>query len=63
MALLDVANLTASYGASQALFGLSFAVESGQCVTLLGRNGMGKTTTVKSIVGMLTTHRGDLRFD
>ena len=63
MALLDVANLTASYGASQALFGLSFAVESGQCVTLLGRNGMGKTTTVKSIVGMLTTHRGDVHFD
>ncbi len=63
MALLDVANLTASYGTSQALFGLSFAVEAGQCVTLLGRNGMGKTTTVKSIVGMLVTHRGDVRFD
>ena len=63
MALLDVANLTASYGTSQALFGLSFAVEAGQCVTLLGRNGMGKSTTVKSIVGMLATHRGDLTFD
>ena len=63
MPLLDVANLTASYGTSQALFGLSFAVEAGQCVTLLGRNGMGKTTTVKSIVGMLMSHRGDLTFD
>ena len=61
--LLDIVNLTASYGTSQALFGLSFAVEAGQCVTLLGRNGMGKTTTVKSIVGMLPTHRGDLTFD
>jgi branched-chain amino acid transport system ATP-binding protein len=63
MALLEITNLTAFYGASQALFGLSFAAEPGQCVTLLGRNGMGKTTTVKCIVGMLTSHRGDVRFD
>jgi len=63
MALLEVEDLTAFYGSSQALFGLSFAVEAGQCVTLLGRNGMGKTTTVKSVVGMLATHRGNVRFD
>ncbi len=63
MALLEVENLTAFYGTSQALFGLSFAAEAGQCITLLGRNGMGKTTTVKSVVGMLATHRGNVRFD
>ena len=63
MALLEVENLTAFYGTSQALFGLSFAAEAGQCITLLGRNGMGKTTTVKSVVGMLATHRGEVRFD
>lgn len=63
MALLEVDNLTATYGASQALFGISFTAEAGQCVTLIGRNGMGKTTTVKSIIGMLTTHQGGIRFD
>ncbi len=63
MALLEVDNLTATYGASQALFGMSFTAEAGQCVTLIGRNGMGKTTTVKCIIGMLTTHQGDIRFD
>ena len=63
MALLDVANLTAYYGTSQALFGIAFAADAGQCITLLGRNGMGKTTTVKSVVGMLASHRGDVRFD
>ncbi len=62
MPLLEVSNLTAHYGTSQALFGMSFAAEPGQCVTLLGRNGMGKTTTVKSIIGILPTHRGDVRF-
>ena len=63
MSLLEVENLTAFYGTSQALFGVTFAAEAGQCVTLLGRNGMGKTTTVKSIIGMLGSHRGDVRFD
>ena len=62
MALLEVADLTAHYGTSQALFGMTFAVEPGQCVTLIGRNGMGKSTTVKSIVGILPTHRGHVRF-
>jgi len=63
MALLDVVSLSAWYGASQALFDVSLAVEAGECVTLLGRNGMGKSTTVRSIMGMLTTHRGEIRFD
>jgi branched-chain amino acid transport system ATP-binding protein len=63
VALLEIDDLTAWYGTSQALFGLSFTAQEGQCVTLLGRNGMGKTTTVKSITGMLRSHRGDVRFD
>ena len=63
MALLEVDGLTAFYGTSQVLFGMAFAAEAGQCITLIGRNGMGKTTTVKSVIGMLPTHRGDVRFD
>ena len=63
MALLHVDGLTAFYGTSQVLFGLSFAAHAGECVTLLGRNGMGKTTTVKSVVGMLRTRQGGVRFD
>jgi branched-chain amino acid transport system ATP-binding protein len=60
--LLEVTNLTAHYGTSQVLFDMSFNAQQGQCVTLLGRNGMGKTTTVKSIVGMLSSHGGNVRF-
>jgi branched-chain amino acid transport system ATP-binding protein len=63
MALLEVDDLTAFYGTSQALFGLSFGADAGECVTLIGRNGMGKTTTVRSVTGMLATHRGSVRFD
>ncbi len=63
MALLEIDDLTAFYGASQALFGMSLRAEAGQCVTLIGRNGMGKTTTVKSVIGMLTHRRGAIRFD
>jgi len=62
MALLDVAGLTAHYGTSQVLFDMTFAANAGQCVTLLGRNGMGKSTTVKSLLGILPTHCGDVRF-
>jgi branched-chain amino acid transport system ATP-binding protein len=62
MPLLDVANLTAHYGTSQVLFGMAFAADAGQCITLIGRNGMGKSTTVKSLLGILPTHRGDILF-
>ncbi len=62
MALLDVADLSAHYGSSQVLFGMAFAAEAGQCVTLLGRNGMGKSTTIKSVLGMLPGARGNVRF-
>ena len=63
MPLLQIDNLTAFYGASQALFGMSLEAKAGECVALIGRNGMGKTTTVRSIIGMLTSHRGDIHFD
>jgi len=61
--LLDVRDLTAAYGTSQVLFGLSFAAGAGECVTLIGRNGMGKTTTVKCIVAMLRARGGSVRLD
>ena len=52
-ALLEVRGLEAAYGASQVLFGVDLAVGAGEVVTLLGRNGMGKTTTVRAIMGLL----------
>lgn len=53
MSLLEIENLSASYGSSQALFDVSLQIDEGQVVALLGRNGMGKSTTVKSICRML----------
>ncbi len=61
--LLRVEGLQAAYGSSQVLFGVTFAIGVGEVVTLIGRNGMGKTTTVKSIMGMLPTRAGEVRFD
>jgi branched-chain amino acid transport system ATP-binding protein len=60
--LLEVAKLETAYGASQVLFGIDLAVEAGQMVTLLGRNGMGKTTTVRSIMGLTRTQQGTISF-
>ena len=60
--MLGVEGLEASYGLSQVLFGVSFRIEAGQVATLLGRNGMGKTTTVRSIMGMLPTGGGTISF-
>ncbi len=59
--LLDVRDLNAGYGRSQVLFGMTLRIESEQCVTLLGRNGMGKTTTIKNIMGLHTPWRGTVR--
>ena len=50
------------YGTSQALFGMGFSVCAGEFVTLIGRNGMGKTTTVRSIMGLVPPRRGTIRF-
>lgn len=60
--LLDIQGLEAWYGASQALFGVNLSIEEGQVVSLMGRNGMGKSTTVKSIFGMMKTVKGSVYF-
>jgi branched-chain amino acid transport system ATP-binding protein len=60
--LLRVDNLETAYGSSQVLFGIEFEVAAGEMVTLLGRNGMGKTTTVRSIMGLTRARRGAIRF-
>jgi branched-chain amino acid transport system ATP-binding protein len=60
--VLTVEDLRAGYGAAQVLFGMSFAVAHGEFVTLLGRNGMGKTTTIKVIMGLLPATRGTVCF-
>ncbi|MEM6384814.1 MAG: ABC transporter ATP-binding protein [Pseudomonadota bacterium] len=62
MSFLTLQNVTARYGDSQALFGVDCTVAEGEVVALLGRNGMGKTTTVKSICRMIASE-GDLNFD
>jgi branched-chain amino acid transport system ATP-binding protein len=61
-ALLKVDNLETAYGASQVLFGVSFDIRAGEVATLLGRNGMGKTTTVRSIMGMTPARGGSIDF-
>jgi branched-chain amino acid transport system ATP-binding protein len=61
--MLAVRNLQAGYGAAQVLFDISFEIGRGEVVTLLGRNGMGKTTTVRSIMGLLRPMAGEVRFD
>jgi len=61
-ALLTVDAIETFYGASQALFGLSLSVGEGEVVALLGRNGMGKTTTVRSIMGLRRPARGRIVF-
>ena len=61
--MLEVESLETAYGASQVLFGVTFTVRSGEVVTLLGRNGMGKTTTVHSIMGLVPPRAGQIRFD
>jgi branched-chain amino acid transport system ATP-binding protein len=60
--LLKVENLETAYGTSQVLFGLSLAIGEGEAVTLLGRNGMGKTTTVRSILGLTRARGGAISF-
>jgi branched-chain amino acid transport system ATP-binding protein len=61
--MLVVDSIETSYGVSQVLFGVSLEVGAGQVVTLLGRNGMGKTTTVRSIMGITPPRRGAISFD
>lgn len=61
--MLLVENLETFYGHSQALFGVSLEIRQGEAVTLLGRNGMGKTTTIHSITGIVPGHTGKVIFD
>lgn len=61
--LLEVENLEAWYGKVQALFGVSFSIEEGQVVSLMGRNGMGKSTTINSICGMMKRAEGERSFE
>ena len=61
--MLKVEALQASYGQSQVLFDVGFEVNRGEMVTLLGRNGMGKTTTIRAIMGMTPPHGGTVTFD
>ena len=61
-ALLEVNGLEAAYGPSQVLFGVDMAIQPGEVVTLLGRNGMGKTTTVRCMLGLMAPKAGSVRF-
>ena len=60
--LLELKNVETTYGQSQVLFGVALAVVQGETVTLMGRNGMGKTTTVRSVMGLLRPRAGEIRF-
>ena len=61
--LLEIKSLRSWYGASQALFDVNLEIESGQVVALLGRNGMGKSTTINSICGLIHRYEGKVRFN
>jgi len=61
--MLTLTDVETSYGQSQVLFGMSLHVAAGEVVTLMGRNGMGKTTTVRSIMGMTPTRAGTIKFE
>ena len=60
--LLGLDGVETCYGRSQVLFGMSFTVAPGEMVSLMGRNGMGKTTTVRSIMGLTRARAGEIRF-
>ena len=59
--LLELRNVAAAYGLSQVLFNVSFSVREGEVISLIGRNGMGKTTTVRTLMGILTPRSGQIR--
>jgi branched-chain amino acid transport system ATP-binding protein len=58
--LLEVADIETCYGLSQVLFGMSLSIRPGEMVALMGRNGMGKTTTIRSIMGLTPARAGTL---
>jgi len=61
--MLELDGIETRYGASQVLFGMTLRVGQGEVVSLMGRNGMGKTTTINSILGVTPPHAGSVRFD
>ena len=61
--MLKVDAIESSYGTSQVLFGMTLEVNAGEVVTLMGRNGMGKTTTIRSIMGLMQPHGGSVSFE
>jgi branched-chain amino acid transport system ATP-binding protein len=61
--MLSVSDLKTFYGQSQVLFGMKLEVREGEVVTLMGRNGMGKTTTIRSIMGLTPAREGSIRWD
>ncbi|HUH85532.1 MAG TPA: ABC transporter ATP-binding protein [Stellaceae bacterium] len=61
-ALLELEDIHAAYGLSRVLFGISLEVKEGECVCLLGRNGVGKTTTMRSVMGLTPPSAGRVRF-
>jgi branched-chain amino acid transport system ATP-binding protein len=60
--LLEVDGIHTAYGSSRVLFGISLDIKAGECVCLLGRNGVGKTTTMRSIMGLTPPSQGHVRF-
>ena len=62
MTLLELRNVEAGYGASQVLFGIDLVVREGEVATLLGRNGMGKTTTLRALFGLIRVKSGEISF-
>ena len=60
--LLNVEKIESSYDNSRVLFGITIRIGVGEMVTLLGRNGMGKTSTIRSIMGLLKPHSGEIYF-
>jgi branched-chain amino acid transport system ATP-binding protein len=63
MAMLEIEGLNAWYGASHVLHGISLSVEPGEIVALVGRNGAGKTSTIRSVMGLMPKATGSVRFD
>ena len=63
MPQLEVNSIHTSYGLSQVLFGISLSVEPGQVISLIGRNGVGKTTTMRSIIGLTPASSGNIVFE
>ena len=61
-ALLELEDVRTAYGLSRVLFGISLHVNEGECVCLLGRNGVGKTTTLRSVMGLTPPSAGQVRF-